>query len=175
MFYPGIEVTKYASFFVSILSGMAMLSCVPSVTEKDTQDETSVEVNDGEQGQLSDSGDSGNSEDTAIELGEAPYITDASGSFEEYPNIGMVIEIKISYLDAQDDVDDGFLHLDYSSGRGSGSVQTNIDGHQVYVDEGVANMAFTNVNSNMTYSFTAMLEDIEGHLSQRVSFEVAAN
>jgi len=147
------------------------IACSP-IEKNVTATKGAPEVSPSESGTTLDSA-STDDEDEDIELGEAPYILSATGYFEDYPNIGKVIEITVNYLDAQDDIDDGFIHLEYSSSRASGNESFSIDGHEVVESDGVVTMAFRNANSNFDYNFKVMLEDIEGHLSQRIEFDVS--
>ena len=154
---------------LSFLLLLSSAACSP-VEKNVTATNANTDVSPSETGLIEDSSSIDN-EDTDIELGEAPYILSAMGNFEDYPNIGKVIEITIDYLDAQNDVDDGFVHLQYSSSRASGNESFNIDGHEVVESDGVVTMAFRNVNQNIPYTFKVTLEDVEGHLSQQVEFD----
>ena len=111
----------------------------------------------------SDSGDTGSSD------GVSPTITSLSASFEEYPNIGMVLEVTAAYTDPQDDVDGGEVALTYAEeGEKSEEMDLSIDGSDAWVDtdEGTVVFALSGIDTDYTYELLVMLTDSSGNSSE---------
>ena len=109
------------------------------------------------------------SDDTATSGGD-------DTGFEDYPNIGFLLEIGISYTDANDDVDGGQLILgfeDEASGDGS-EFTTDIGGEFAYIDSsGEIILAVDGVDSGLDYTVTAVIRDVAGNSSGASSASTA--
>ena len=107
---------------------------------------------------------------------DAPVITAMRAGFEDYPNIGFLLEIGISYTDANDDVDGGQLILgfeDEASGDGS-EFTTDIGGEFAYIDSsGEIILAVDGVDSGLDYTVTAVIRDVAGNSSGASSASTA--
>ncbi len=125
---------------------------------------------------FTDSDDTGSSGDdtggSVEENPDAPVITEMRAGFEDYPNIGMVLEVGIKYTDANDDVDGGQLILGIQEGdsQESDEVITDIGGEHAYIDSsGEIILASADFDTGLDYTITAIIQDVAGNASQTSS------
>ena len=157
-----------------ILLGILLGGLGCSETEKEISNPTDgnqqVEEDQGEVEQ--DPQDTSVADDEVIPT-DAPQITSVSGFFTTYQGVGDIVEIHISYVDAQDDLLDGILYLSYSTSGESNSYQIPIDGAQALLDDGEVIVLFTDVNTSLEYVFTVQLEDVAGNQSEQEDVTVS--
>ena len=113
-------------------------------------------------------GDTAAANDSGASDGVSPTITSLSASFEEYPNIGMVLEVTAAYTDPQDDVDGGAVSMSYSEDDGKPEeMELSIDGSDAWVVtvEGTVVFALSGFDTGTTYVVTVMLTDSSGNSS----------
>ena len=128
---------------------------------------------------LIDSGGGDSSDDTGPACGEpgAPAITDHRAAFAEYPNIGDVIELGLTFCDEEDDVAGGQVKL--SVGIVDGTPSDLVDkfdqdgqGEACYIQEDEVICAISGVDTAESYSLTALIEDAQGNKSNEISATV---
>lgn len=127
--------------------------------------------------------DDSGSTDTAVDEA-APVITDVSLVFDSYPNFGYVVEGRITYADAQDDVEGGHLYYDVTEGTGSPESfslsvvsEANLSGsEQAYIDSNTGEIVFAFLaDVDLDYSVDAIvLQDSANNNSAEESGTVAA-
>jgi hypothetical protein len=123
------------------------------------------------------SGDS--SDDTGPACGEpgAPAITDHRAAFADYPNIGDVIELGLTFCDEEADVPGGQVKL--SVGVADGAPSDLVDkfdqdgqGEACYIQDEEVICAISGVDTAESYSLTALIEDAQGNASNEISATV---
>jgi hypothetical protein len=113
-----------------------------------------------------DTGPSGNS-------GVPPSVLDVDVSVEEYPDIGWVIEVTLTYADPDQDVEGGLVVLDVAlDDVEPAQLQIPIDGSQAIHDaeDGTVFLAVQIPDSNASGNMTVFLQDANGNRSD--PFEV---
>ncbi|MEY3209876.1 MAG: hypothetical protein RIT28_357 [Pseudomonadota bacterium] len=128
---------------------------------------------------LIDSGGGDSSDDTGPACGEpgAPVITESRAAFADYPNIGDVIELGLTFCDEEADVPGGQVKL--SVGIVDGTPSDLVDkfdqdgqGEACYIQEDEVICAISGVDTGESYSLTARIEDAQGNESNEISATV---
>ena len=128
---------------------------------------------------LIDSGGGDSSDDTGPACGEpgAPVITESRAAFADYPNIGDVIELGLTFCDEEDDVSGGQVTL--SVGVVDGTPSELVDkfdqdgqGEACYIQDDEVICAISGVDTGESYSLTARIEDAQGNKSNEISATV---
>jgi hypothetical protein len=130
---------------------------------------------------LIDSGGGDSSGDTETTPGcdepGAPAITDHRAAFADYPNIGDVIELGLTFCDEEADVPGGQVKL--SVGVVDGTPSDLVDkfdqdgqGEACYIQEDEVICAISGVDTGESYSLTASIEDAQGNASNEISATV---
>lgn len=99
--------------------------------------------------------------------GDAPTIRELVVFFDNYPNIGDVLEIQAVFEDAQDDVDGGtldFTIVPASTGEGVDQ-QAEINGSDARVEDGAVMVTLQDIEVNDSYEVRAVLTDASGNRS----------
>lgn len=99
---------------------------------------------------------------------DAPTITSLTVVFDDYPNIGKVLEVEIAYTDPQDDVDGGEVDATVSSDAGdSQDLTLPIDGSSAWIDDQSGDVIFAleGVDTSTTYHVSLRLCDAAGNCS----------
>lgn len=125
---------------------------------------------------LIDSGGGDSSDDTGPACGEpgAPVITESRAAFADYPNIGDVIELGLTFCDEEDDVRGGQVTL--SVGVVDGTPSELVDkfdkdgqGEACYIQDEEVICAISGVDTAESYSLTASIVDAQGNESNEIS------
>lgn len=125
---------------------------------------------------LIDSGGGDSSDDTGPACGEpgAPVITESRAAFADYPNIGDVIELGLTFCDEEDDVSGGQVTL--SVGVVDGTPSELVDkfdqdgqGEACYIQDEEVICAISGVDTAESYSLTASIVDAQGNESNEIS------
>ena len=125
---------------------------------------------------LIDSGGGDSSDDTGPACGEpgAPVITESRAAFADYPNIGDVIELGLTFCDEEDDVSGGQVTL--SVGVVDGTPSELVDkfdqdgqGEACYIQDEEVICAISGVDTAESYSLTASIVDAHGNESNEIS------
>ena len=128
---------------------------------------------------LIDSGGGDSSDDTGPACGEpgAPVITESRAAFADYPNIGDVIELGLTFCDEEADVAGGQVKL--SVGVVDGTPSDLVDkfdqdgqGEACYIQDDEVICAISGVDTAESYSLTARIEDAQGNESNEISATV---
>lgn len=128
---------------------------------------------------LIDSGGGDSSDDTGPACGEpgAPVITESRAAFADYPNIGDVIELGLTFCDEEADVAGGQVKL--SVGVVDGTPSDLVDkfdqdgqGEACYIQDDEVICAISGVDTGESYSLTARIEDAQGNKSNEISATV---
>ena len=128
---------------------------------------------------LIDSGGGDSSDDTGPACGEpgAPVITESRAAFADYPNIGDVIELGLTFCDEEADVAGGQVKL--SVGVVDGTPSDLVDkfdqdgqGEACYIQDDEVICAISGVDTAESYSLTARIEDAQGNKSNEISATV---
>lgn len=122
---------------------------------------------------------SSSGDDTSVGEG-APVLTDILGTFEDYPNIGDVVEVVITYEDNEGDVDGGVVHLDMESvdTGATASFDVDIDGELARAeinpddDSTVVIVAVQVPSTRDSYLVTVTIEDAGGNESNELEVTV---
>lgn len=126
-----------------------------------------------------DSGGGGGDDDTGPGCGEpgAPAITDHRAAFADYPNIGDVIELGLTFCDEEGDLPGGQVRL--SVGLVDATPSELVDkfdqdgqGEACYIEEDEVICAISGVDTAESYSVTASVEDAQGNASNEISATV---
>ena len=125
---------------------------------------------------LIDSGGGDSSDDTGPACGEpgAPVITESRAAFADYPNIGDVIELGLTFCDEEDDVSGGQVTL--SVGVVDGTPSELVDkfdqdgqGEACYIQDEEVICSISGVDTAESYSLTASIVDAQGNESNEIS------
>ena len=125
---------------------------------------------------LIDSGGGDSSDDTGPACGEpgAPVITESRAAFADYPNIGDVIELGLTFCDEEADVAGGQVKL--SVGVVDGTPSDLVDkfdqdgqGEACYIQDDEVICAISGVDTAESYSLTASIVDAQGNESNEIS------
>jgi hypothetical protein len=128
---------------------------------------------------LIDSGGGDSSDDTGPACGEpgAPVITESRAAFADYPNIGDVIELGLTFCDEEADVAGGQVKL--SVGVVDGTPSDLVDkfdqdgqGEACYIQDDEVICAISGIDTAESYSLTARIEDAQGNESNEISATV---
>jgi hypothetical protein len=128
---------------------------------------------------LIDSGGGDSGDDTGPACGEpgAPVITESRAAFADYPNIGDVIELGLTFCDEEADVAGGQVKL--SVGVVDGTPSDLVDkfdqdgqGEACYIQDDEVICAISGVDTGESYSLTARIEDAQGNKSNEISATV---
>ena len=128
---------------------------------------------------LIDSGGGDSSDDTGPACGEpgAPVITESRAAFADYPNIGDVIELGLTFCDEEADVAGGQVKL--SVGVVDGTPSDLVDkfdqdgqGEACYIQDDEVICAISGVDTAESYSLTTRIEDAQGNESNEISATV---
>lgn len=109
-------------------------------------------------------GDSG----TTVVDEDAPVIEDVSVAFEDYPGVGDVIEMQITWSDAQDDMEGGRVFYNVTGDQYDNEpftldvvLDSDVSGaaNEAYIDSdtGKIILALAGVDTTQTYTFTEIL------------------
>ena len=120
--------------------------------------------------------DTAEEEDTEENNGDWPDPLDTNGPslgemearFDDYPNIGTVIEVTITFFDPQDDVDGGWVVLSVNGGDYvDAETEAKIGGqsNQAWIEEGLIWFVIPNVHDYESYDITVMVKDKKDHRS----------
>lgn len=121
----------------------------------------------------------GGGDDTGPACGEpgAPVITDHRAAFADYPNIGDVIELGLSFCDEEGDVPGGEVKL--SVGVVDGTPSELVDkfdqdgqGEACYIEDDEVICAISGIDTAESYSLTARIEDAQGNSSNEIDATV---
>ena len=125
---------------------------------------------------LIDSGGGDSSDDTGPACGEpgAPVITESRAAFADYPNIGDVIELGLTFCDEEADVAGGQVKL--SVGVVDGTPSDLVDkfdqdgqGEACHIQDDEVICAISGVDTAESYSLTARIENAQGNQSNEIS------
>ena len=111
--------------------------------------------------------DGGSSSDGGVN----PVISGMDGAFVELDD-GMAIEMHIYVDDAQDDLLNGTLEVDYQWDDSSESAELTIDGETVLVEEGELTFFISDVDETATYEVFVTVYDEASNPSDQASTEV---
>ena len=120
---------------------------------------------------LTGSTEGGESSESSSDGGVNPVISGMEGLFVEQDD-GMAIEMHIYVDDAQDDLLNGILEVDYQWGDDSDSAEIDIDGENVLVEEGELTFFISNVDETSTYEIFVTVYDEASNPSDQASAEV---
>ncbi len=101
---------------------------------------------------------------------DGPSITDLQGEFDEYPNVGDVLEVSFAYWDGQGDVKNGSLVItvndghDYVDALFQASIAGNMNG-SCWVADGRVYFALQDVYDSRSYDLSVMITDRNNHRS----------
>ena len=128
---------------------------------------------------LIDSGGGDSSDDTGPACGEpgAPVITESRAAFADYPNIGDVIELGLTFCDEEADVAGGQVKLSVGVVDGTPSdlvekFDQDGQGEACYIQDDEVICAISGVDTAESYSLTARIEDAQGNESNEISATV---
>lgn len=117
---------------------------------------------------LPDEVDTGDASETYAGDGESPQINSVRAAFEDYPNIGTVIEVGIVYYDPQDDVEDGVVTVVLTNeDEIEEEIELDIDGSNAWIDsdDGEVVFAVSGADDDMVYAVQVTLADSSGNSS----------
>ena len=100
-----------------------------------------------------------------------PVISGMDGMFVESDN-GTAIEMHIYVTDPQDDLLNGMLEVDYQWGDDAESVEVDIDGEMVLVEEGELTFVIPEADGTTTYEISVTVYDEANNPSEIASTQV---
>lgn len=113
----------------------------------------------------------GNDGSSSSSGGVNPVITGMEGFFVDVDG-EILLEMHIFVEDAQDDLLNGYLEIDYNWGDQSESLQQEIDGDAVVVETGELTFFISDVEATETYEVFVTVYDEPGNPSEQASAEV---
>ena len=119
-----------------------------------------------------DGGPSGDDTAAPSTGGDPPVLHNVDAQFDEYPNIGWVVEIVASYTDADGDVDGGKIYmLAEVDDQPPDEKWVTIDGVEAFVDPdaGTVFYAVEVAGDDVNVFLTIALKDLANNLSNEVT------
>lgn len=107
--------------------------------------------------------DTGMTGTTDVDTSVAPEITNLEAGFEEFPNMGEVAKVTITYTDPQDDVSGGMVWAEFTdSSDEAAEITADIDDTSAWLDEGAVIFAVQDLPTGV-YVLRVRLYDVEGN------------
>ena len=100
-----------------------------------------------------------------------PVVSGLSGMFVDSEN-GTAIEMHVYVTDPQDDLLNGMLEVDYQWGDDAESVEIDIDGEMVLVEEGELTFLIPEADDTSTYEVSVTVYDEASNPSEIVTAQV---
>lgn len=101
-----------------------------------------------------------------------PVVSGLDGMFVDTDN-GTAIEMHIYVTDPQDDLLNGMLEVDYQWGDDAESVEVDIDGEMVLVEEGELTFLIPQADDSSTYEVSVTVYDEAGNPSEISTTQIA--
>jgi hypothetical protein len=106
----------------------------------------------------------------------APVFTDVTGSWSDYPNIGVVLEVTAQYTDEGDDIEGGNCYVDAYFGGEDANFDTTVgtgDDDGCKAVAGTFVFAIQELDDSKTTVVEFQVSDAAGNVSRLESVEVA--
>ena len=101
-----------------------------------------------------------------------PLVSGLDGMFVDSDN-GPAIEMHVYVTDPQDDLLNGMLEVDYQWGDDAESVEVDIDGEMVLVEEGELTFLIPGADDTSTYEVSVTVYDEAGNPSEIATTQIA--
>jgi len=119
--------------------------------------------------------DADTSADTSADTDTDPVLLDVRTSIEDYPDIGWVMEVTLTYTDPNQDVDGGLVMLDATLDEAAPEqFQIPIDGSQAIhdADDGTVFLAIQVSDAATSGTLSVTLVDANGHHSNTLTVTI---
>lgn len=121
--------------------------------------------------------DYGSDTGSSSESSSTPQLENPTAYWDDYPNIGRVVEVSADYTDAEDDLVGGTLSTEvFDDGESLGSLEAEIEQDEgsawVPEDETTVYFVIQNLNEGTAYEIDFEVTDLAGNTSDTVTATV---